>query len=89
MFPNNSSSVEVKITWRPLVDFQKIPDIEGVFQNGETIAVKFSDGDVVTSKPMAGDQFDPHTGVAMCIAKKYLGSRAEFQRLIDRIKVQS
>lgn len=69
--------------------YKQVANIQAVYQNGETIAVKFTDGEVITSTPMEGDSFDAHTGVAMCLAKKYLGSRAEFKRLVENINVQS
>ena len=92
MFPDNNKKpkeVELKISWHQAYQDPRPVKIEAIFQNGETIAVKFSDGTVVKSKPMPGDTFDAHTGVAMCIAKKFLGSRAEFQRVVNSIKVQS
>jgi hypothetical protein len=49
--------------------------------------VNFSDGTKIKSRAMEGDDFDKQIGLAMCLAKKYLGSRGEFKRLVENAKV--
>ena len=45
--------------------------------------VVFDDDTKVMTKTAEGEEFDPETGLAMCIAKKLYGSRANFKRVVN------
>ena len=84
-------SISGSIPWRGGVcsDRYKSP-IEKVIFNDPATIVFWIDGTKTVVKCQPGDTFDKHTGLAMAIAKKYLGNLGRyyniFKEYIDECK---
>lgn len=56
---------------------------EVIFNNPATI-VKWTDGTKTVVKCQPGDDYNKETGLAMCIAKKYLGNKGNFNEVFKK-----
>ena len=65
------------------VENYKFPEVKpiAVTYRGVVTECQFSDGTTVQAKLQAGEKFDHSTGLAMCIAKKVLGSYSAVQEM--------
>lgn len=54
-----------------------------IFNNPATIVI-WSDGSKTIVKCQPGDEYNKETGLAMCIAKKYLGNKGNFNEVFKR-----
>jgi len=54
-----------------------------VIYNGVTTIAVFPDGKKIKARPDQGAEFDPETGLAMCIARHVFGSRAAFLKAVE------
>ena len=59
-----------------------IPEIERVIFNDPATIVIFKNGEKIVVKRTEDDEFNPEAGLAMAIARKYIGSRTAFKKLV-------
>ena len=66
-------------------EFSKSLDIidRVIFNNPATIVI-WSDGSKTVVKCQPGDEYNKETGLAMCIAKKYLGNKSNFNNVFKK-----
>ena len=60
------------------LDRNRSSQIEQVIFNAPATIVKWSDGTKTVVKCQPGDVYSEETGLALCIAKKYLGNKSNF-----------
>ena len=73
----NSGTVEVtKVSY--------FPDIEKVIFNDPATIVLWKDGTKTVVKCNKGDTYSKETGLVMCIAKKALGNKSNFNNVIKK-----
>ena len=58
--------------------------IDRVIFNAPATIVIWSDGTKTIVKCQPGDEYNKETGLAMCIAKKYLGNKGNFNEVFKR-----
>lgn len=59
-------------------------DIKEVIFNDPATVVIWSDGTKTVVKCQPGDEYSRETGLAMCIAKKYLGNKGNFNETFKK-----
>ena len=62
----------------------KTPDIEKVIFNDPATIVIWKDKTKTVVKCQEGDTYSPELGLAMCIAKKYLGNKGNFNEVFKK-----
>lgn len=60
---------------------KKMPKIKQIIINPPATIIIWKDGTKTVCK--SNEEFDPEVGVAMCIAKKYFGSRNQFAKAVE------
>ena len=60
------------------------PEIENVIFNDPATVVMWSDGTKTVVKCQPGDTYSKETGLALCIAKKYLGNKGNFNEVFKQ-----
>lgn len=63
-----------------------MPPIEKVIFNGPATIVLWEDGEKTVVKCRDEDIFSFEYGLAMAVAKRYFGSRAEFEKMVKAAK---
>jgi hypothetical protein len=61
-----------------------IPDIKNVYFNEPMTIVMWSDGTKTMVKCQDGDLYSEETGLAVCIAKKALGNKGNFNNVFKK-----
>lgn len=59
---------------------KKMPVIMKVIFNSPATIILWGDGTKTVCKTSEGDMYNPEVGFAMCIAKKYMGSRHQIEK---------
>lgn len=59
---------------------ETMPEIKKIIINPPATIIIWKDGEKTVCK--SNEEFDPEVGVAMCIAKKYFGSRHQFTKAV-------
>lgn len=62
----------------------KTPDIEKVIFNDPATIVIWKDKTKTVVKCQEGDTYSPELGLAMCISKKYLGNKGNFNEVFKK-----
>ena len=62
---------------------RKSPIKDVIFNNPATIVI-WTDGSKTVVKCQPGDDYNKETGLAMCIAKKYLGNKGNFNEVFKK-----
>lgn len=60
------------------------PEIKEVIFNDPATIVIWSDGSKTVVKCQSGDTYSKETGLALCIAKKYLGNKGNFNEVFKK-----
>lgn len=60
------------------------PSIKNVIFNAPATVVYWSDGTKTVVKCQAGDTYSKETGLSLCIAKKYLGNKGNFNEVFKK-----
>lgn len=60
------------------------PSIKDVIFNDPATIVIWSDGSKTVVKCQSGDTYSKETGLALCIAKKYLGNKGNFNEVFKK-----
>ena len=63
---------------------QKVPEIKNVIFNDPATIVLWEDNTKTIVKCQDGDLFDPEKGLAMCITKKALGNKSNFNNIFKK-----
>lgn len=63
---------------------EKSSSIKEVIFNKPATIVKWNDGTKTVVKCQPGDEYSRETGLAMCIAKKYLGNKGNFNEVFKK-----
>ena len=63
---------------------RKIPEIENVIFNEKATIVFWKDGDKTVVKLQDGDTYNKELGFAMCICKKALGNKGNYNDLFKK-----
>lgn len=61
-----------------------VPQIKNVIFNAPATVVIWSDGTKTVVKCQPGDTYSKETGLALCIAKKYLGNKGNFNEVFKK-----
>ncbi len=61
-----------------------VPQIKNVVFNDPATVVMWSDGTKTVVKCQPGDSYSKETGLALCIAKKFLGNKSNFNEVFKR-----
>lgn len=71
---------------RELFEYQKVkvPKIEKVIFNNPATVVIWSDGTKTIVKCQPGDKYSEEVGLALCISKKYLGNKGNFNEVFKK-----
>ena len=65
-------------------EINRKPFIKQVIFNAPATVVIWSDGTKTVVKCQPGDEYSKETGLAMCIAKKYLGNKGNFNEVFKK-----
>ena len=60
------------------------PEIKNVIFNDPATVIMWSDGTKTVVKCQPGDTYSKETGLALCIAKKYLGNKGNFNEVFKK-----
>lgn len=60
------------------------PEIKNVYFNDPVTVVIWSDGSKTIVRCQPGDTYSKETGLALCIAKKYLGNKGNFNEVFKK-----
>lgn len=60
------------------------PDIKNVYFNDPVTVVIWADGSKTIVRCQPGDTYSKETGLALCIAKKYLGNKGNFNEVFKK-----
>ena len=91
----NGKMIDADATWRNYREtdslfrndcYKKLPKIDEIIFNPPATIVKWDDGTKTVVKTDDNDEFNYETGVAMALAKKYFGSRHQFQKKVGAAK---
>lgn len=63
---------------------EKVMMIEKVIFNPPATIVIWNDGSKTVVKCKEGDNFNKEIGLAMCITRKYFGSRHQFEKCVEK-----
>lgn len=66
------------------IHFHGKPPIDRVIFNDPATIVIWADGTKTVVKCQPGDEYNKETGLAMCIAKKYLGNKGNFNEVFKK-----
>ena len=72
-------------TWPPKgFSFRRMPDIRNVIFNYPATVVIWDDGTKTVVKCGGHDEWDPEKGLAMAVAKKAMGNKGSYNRILKK-----
>lgn len=83
IFDPPTSRTITSTSYGPIVFYPKMPAIKKVIFNNPATIVIWDDGTKTVVKTKKKDKFVKEYGLAIAIAKKYFGSRAQFLQAIE------
>lgn len=82
MITDNNTTVDVSVSLSP-ISLDSIALVNFNEAKGTTV-VKWADGTITKVKTQNGDTYSPEVGLAMCIAKKAMGNKGNYNNVFKK-----